>query len=107
MGHSGLSEGSLKSSSSNNSAARLLQAFLCRDQCDAWQPRQQYLTILHAVHVLSLISSASALLQLAQTSSVVSSVVEDMVGGKLLVVLLLGNMDRLDEIEIPFTIQIR
>lgn len=66
MGHSSLSGWSLNSSSSNNSAARFLQARLCFRRCDTWQSLQQYLTALQAVHVLSLHSSVSPVPQLAQ-----------------------------------------
>ena len=69
MGHSGLSGCSLNRSSSNNSTKRFLHTFLCLGRCATWQSRLQYLTILQAVHLLSLMSSDSALLQLAQTVS--------------------------------------
>ena len=65
MGHSSLSSGSLNSSSSNNSAAPVLQASLCFGQCDIWQSRQQYLAILQDVQVLSVFAPSSALPQFA------------------------------------------
>ena len=77
IGHSYLSGGSLKSSSSNNSAARFLHAFLCCERCTIWQSRLQYFTILQAVHLLSLASSDSALLQLAHAVSVSAGPIVD------------------------------
>ena len=80
MGHSSLSGGSLNSSSSNNSAARFLHAFLCRGRCITWQLRQQYLTSLQAVHDLSLFSAVSPLPQLAHEVSAVSLVADIVIG---------------------------
>ena len=83
MGHSGPSGGSLNNSSSNNSAARFLQAFLCFGRWATWQSRLQYFTILQAVHLLRLISSDSAFPQLAQLVVVAVSVLQgDMVHGR-------------------------
>ena len=78
MGHSSQSGGSLNNSSSNNSVARFLQAFLCCGRCATWHSRQQYFTNLQALHVLSLFSPASSLPQLAHEMSASSEVeVED------------------------------
>ena len=42
----------MSSASSASSLARFLHAFLWALRCAVWQSRPQYLTLLHAVHVL-------------------------------------------------------
>ena len=79
IGHnslSGLSCPWLYSCSSFNSAARFLQALLCRLRWAFWQSTLQYLTRRHAVQFLSLIVPSSPPLpfpQLAHTPAEASS----------------------------------
>ena len=66
-GHSSGGGGSANSFSSCNSAALLLQSFLCFVQWDLWQVALQYFADLHALHVLRL---EPAFPQAAQVSSI-------------------------------------
>ena len=56
MGQSSLAGGSLNSALSHISAARSLHSFLCFGQWFFWQLALQYLTTIHDLHALSLIT---------------------------------------------------
>ena len=65
MTHSSLRGGSANNFTSNNSAARILQAFLCAGRWATWQSTPQYFTNLQALHDFKL---TTALPQAAQLS---------------------------------------
>ena len=65
IGQSSLGGGCLNNFSSKSSAARFLHSRLCCGRWAIWHSLLQYLTNLHAVHALSLISASSPSPQLA------------------------------------------